>query len=82
LYFSKELPVNPVVIAHLRDYPFNPAHKKRGLSDEEFRKKHGEEVWKGMMSQRVVYKRKRGMKLVPAEEAFIQKYPGLIDDVS
>lgn len=75
------MPVSPLVRTHLQHYPFNPAHKERGYSDEEYREVFGEEEYKIMMAERIQQKRKYKLKLFPTEEAFVQTYPGLVGDV-
>lgn len=74
------MPVSPRVKAHLQQYPFNPANKKRGYTDEEYREELGDEKFKAMMVERIRQKKKYSLKLFSTEKAFIQTYPGLVGD--
>lgn len=41
---STEIPVSSVVKAYLQQYPFNPANKKQGYTDEEYREEFRREI--------------------------------------
>lgn len=75
------MPVSPIVKAHLQQFPFDPANKQRGYTDEEYREKYGEEQYKDMMAERIRQKKKYHLKLVASENEFIQTYPGLVGEV-
>jgi len=77
-YFRTEVSVSPIIEVHLPQYPFNPASRERGYTNEE---KFGEEEFKYMMAERIRQKRRHNLKLFPTEEAFVQTYPGLVGEV-
>jgi hypothetical protein len=81
IILSKEIPVSPIVKAHLQQYPFNPANKQRGYTDEEYRETFGEEQFKAMMTERIQQKKKFNLKPNASEKEFIQTYPGLFRDI-
>ena len=70
-----------MVKTHLQQYPFNPANKKRGYTDEEYRQKSGEEEFEAIMAERIRQRKKYNLKLLPTEKAFMQSYPGLVEEL-
>ncbi|KAL1860746.1 hypothetical protein VTK73DRAFT_7191 [Phialemonium thermophilum] len=78
----KEMPVSPLVRARLQHYPFDPAERSRGYSDEEYREKFGEEEYKEMMAERIRQKMKYKMRLTANEESFVETFPDLVGEGS
>ncbi|ROT38488.1 hypothetical protein SODALDRAFT_333081 [Sodiomyces alkalinus F11] len=76
-----ELPVSPIITSHLHQYPFNPANKEQGYTDEEYREKFGDEAFKAMMTERIRQKKRNNLRLFSTEKAFMQANPGLVDEV-
>lgn len=60
---------------------FNLANKERGYADEEYREKFGDEEFKAMITERIRQKKRYNLKLASTEKAFMQAYPGLVDEV-
>lgn len=75
-FHSIELPVNPLVINHLRHHPFNASPRPR-YTDDEFEEKYGEEEYKRMVMGRIVQRRRWGQKLPNDEVKFLETYPEL-----
>lgn len=70
-----------MVKAQLQRYLFNPANKRRGYTDEEYREEFGEGKFKAMMAERIWQKKKYNLKLNASEKESIQTYPGLVREM-
>ena len=71
------MPLNPIFISFLQQYPFNATRTSPGYTDEEFKNVFGEEKYQVLLVERIRQRRKWGQDLLPQEKAFLQEYPKL-----
>ncbi|RDA83115.1 hypothetical protein CP532_4445, partial [Ophiocordyceps camponoti-leonardi (nom. inval.)] len=76
-----ELPVGPLVTNRLRHHPFG-VPPRRGITDEEYKEKHGEGAYKKLVLARIVQRRRWGQKLPPSEIEFLKAHPELERELS